>query len=224
MPVRKPKTEVLPPAKPMTAAFKTRVKGLTDDYRNMAASYAELAERMIHFAERFRSLWDQAHDLDGGDFGQHNEYIKAEMGEAVGTTNPSIWSRWVKIGSQAKALLPYKDALPPQRDALYEISKAIEERQPIKQWVKQGQLTNETPFREVVALRTPKRRKRKSRKKTYQVAVTLRFHKYEDAADALAGVIQSDLDFTVNADNTFQNALKSVLEPAAYETAQTRFA
>ena len=149
--------EVLPA---FSVTFTTQVEHLAAEAKDLSKSYADLTERMLKFADRFRTLWGKASALDGNnENGQHKAHFLKVLGEIVNSDNPSIWSRWVTIGKQAKELLPHKAALPPQRDSLYALALATKEGKRLERWIDDGKLTNESTIRDVLSLTRKKNRR-----------------------------------------------------------------
>ena len=95
--------------------FARRVTSVAIEGRRLTESYADLSARMLEFAVQFRELWLDAKRLDKAESGQHQLYLRKALSDAVQSDDPSVWSKWNTIGSQAKTLLRYKTALPPQR-------------------------------------------------------------------------------------------------------------
>ena len=164
--------EVLPA---FSVTFTTQVEHLAAEAKDLSKSYADLTERMLKFADRFRTLWDKASALDGNnENGQHKAHFLKVLGEVVRTDNRSIWSRWVTIGKQAKELLPHKAALPPQRDSLYALALATKEGKRLERWIDDGKLTNESTIRDVLSLTRKKNHSAAANAQRYvTVTVTL---------------------------------------------------
>jgi predicted NACHT family NTPase len=201
--------EVLPA---LSGNFTTQVKQLATEAKDLSKSYADLTERMLKFAERFRELWNHAHTLDGKKAnGQHAAHFLKVLGQVVDTQNRSIWSRWVTIGKHAPKLLHYKSALPPYRDSLYELALATKEGKPLDGWIHDKKLSTESTIRDVQSL--CKKRTRTSRPRTHLAAVTLNFDDYDTAAKTLEEVIVKDVDFTVHSQEAFRQAMKERLGP-----------
>ena len=137
---KKARTEVLAP---ISGNFKAQVKTLADEARGIAKSYGGLTQRMLKLSEKIKSLSEQAKKLDDDDDGGHQRLLHDAIADAVGTTDKSVLSKYITIGSQAKMLLTYKNDLPHQRDGLYEVALAVKDRKPIGKWIVAGDLTNE---------------------------------------------------------------------------------
>lgn len=210
--------EVLPA---LDKSFARRVSHLADEGTALAKSYADLTARMLIFAERFRILWDEAKKFDKSERGVHRAYLREQIAKAVQSNSAAVWSKWNTIGSNARKLLLYKSALPPQRECLYELARAIDDKKPIEQWIKTGNLSRESTVREVAALCRGK--KRKSRPRTYLASVTLSFQTYDEAAEVLKRIVSSDDDFRLRSHQAFEEALKAKLDIAAFEIAKKRF-
>ena len=215
------KVEVLPAT--LDLSFKKRVQTLAAEGSALAKSYRDLSERMLNFAQQIGKLSQRAYELDGGEQGQHHRHLRATIAKAIGSDNESVLSKWITIGTQAKALLPYKSYLPPQRECLYELALAAEDNRPIKKWVEQERLTVDSTVREVMALR--RKKSRKKREKEYLASVTLSFQTYGEAADVLKELALSAGDFKIRSHQAFADALKAAIRDTdAYEEASKRFA
>lgn len=215
------KAELLPAERPLTASFARQVKVLADEGRQLAEGYASLTERMLKFGQRFRAVWDEAHRLDGSPSGAHQRYLRDELAKAVHTTNKTVWSQWVAIGGEAKALLRHTDALPPQRDSLYELALALREKRPVANWINSGNLSADSTVAAVRSLR--KGRRRQKRQRSYLATVTLCFQDYTSAARVLEAVIESKEDFRVKSRQAFEDATKALLGAERYADCKTRF-
>jgi hypothetical protein len=201
--------------------FARRVTSVAAEGRRLTESYADLSARMLDFAVQFRDLWLEAKRLDKAESGQHQLYLRKKLSEAVQSDDPSVWSKWNTIGSQAKTLLRYKTALPPQRECLYALAIAANEEKPIKKWIDAKALTYESTVREVSALCKSKRRK--LRQKQYLATVTLAFQNYEEAADVLRAILISKADFKLRSHRALGEALKPKLDTQQYASVQERF-
>jgi len=213
--------EVLPAERPLTASFSRQVKVLVKEGRELAEGYASLTERMLKFGQRFRAAWDEARRLDGSPNGSHQRYLRDELAKAVRTTNKTVWSQWVAIGGEAKALLRHTEALPPQRDSLYEIALAVREKRPVENWIRKGNLSAESTVAQVRSLRKGLRRQKRQR--SYLATVTLCFQDYTTAAGVLEAVVESDGDFRVKSRQAFVDAIKALLGAERYAGCRRRF-
>ena len=132
------------------------------------------------------------------------------------------------IGSHAKKLIPYKDALPPYRDSLYEIALALEDEKPVTRWLKEKQITIDSSVREVRSLRTGTRRKgkragatkpSKNQRLNYPATISLSFETYTVAAEVLSQLLlSSNADFKLTAPQSFDAALRECLGDAYEKT------
>ncbi len=214
--------------------FEKEVNALAREGKRLVDSYSDLTERMLSFAQKFERLWDQAKSLDGGNSGQHHIYLRQALSELVNTSNKSIQSRWVTIGSNAKALLRFKNALPPYRDSLYELALAVEGNEPVAKWVKQKQITADSSVRDLRSLRSPKRKRGKSKiagkpsksvKRSYPAAITISFEDFEAAADTLRTLLLTvSGGFKVSAPQAFDHAIRAKMDAKDYEKAKGHLA
>ncbi len=215
------RAEVLPAERPISPAFSRQVAALAKEGQELADSYANLTERMLKFGQRFRAVWDEARRLDGSPHGTHHQHLRDELAKAVRTRNKTVWSQWVAIGSEAKALLPHRDALPPQRDSLYEIALAVREKRPVPKWIEKGDLSADSTVQQVRSLR--RTRKRQTRQRSHLATVTLCFQDYSTAARVLEAVVESGEDFRVKSHQAFVDAVKAALGAERYEKCRERF-
>lgn len=217
-----PQAEVLPA---LSTSFTAEVRQLAAEAKALSQSYADLTGRMLRFAERITKLWEEASSLDGNkDHGQHQAHFRKAFGQLLNTDNHSIWSRWVTIGKHAQDLLPYKGALPPQRDSLYAIALASKEGKPLEQWIGKGKITRESTMREVQALCRKKRRSAAANAQRY-VTVTIRMDTtYGEAAKMLLSILQTPEVVSITSHNSFSDALKSTMGQTGYETIKGKLA
>ena len=214
--------EVLPA---LAVTFTTHVKTLASDAKDLSKSYADLTERMLKFAGRFNTLWDEAHALDGNkDHGQHKTHFLKVLGQVVNTDNRSIWSRWNTIGKQVKELLPYKADLPPQRDSLYELAKATKAGKSLERWIDDKKLTSESTMREVKSLTGKKNRSAAANAQRYvTVTVTLNTN-YGEAAKMFLELLKAPEVLTFKSHKSFHEALEAELGPESYDTLKDKAA
>ena len=189
---------------------------------------------MLSFAQDFKRLWDRAQKLDGSDSGEHRNHLHDAMANVLETSNKSIRSRWIMIGSHAKQLIHHKDNLPPYRDTLYELALALKDEKPVIQWVKQKRITSDSSVRDVKLLRDSKRQKKRrsikpsdpprSVTRSFSATITLSFETYGAAAQALQSVLLSDgVEFKLSADKAFNHAVRGLLQDdESYEKAKSR--
>jgi hypothetical protein len=214
-------------------AFEKEVDALAREGKNLIQSYSDLTERMLTFAQRFQTLWKQAKALDGSDDGSHHSFLRDRLSELVNTSNPSIQSRWVTIGSNAKALMPFKNALPHYRDSLYEVALAVESKKPVKKWVKEKRITIESSVREVRSLRVANQKQKKTKaagkpskstSRSFPATITLSFETFEAAANILTPLLTESADFKVSAPQAFDAAIREKLDSKDYERAKKHLA
>lgn len=217
----------------VTTSFQTQVARLHKDWESVQSAYENLTEKQIRFAERIKSLWDQAKSLDKQQSGEsHQNYIRQELQAIIQTDNASILSRWVKIGGQAPNLLPLACSLPAQRDALYEAAKAEEKKQgSLGKWIDKEQIGPESTVREVKALvsgkpkSATKARPAKRKQDSSHVVVELRFKKnYGEVAQILRSVIESNDVVQIKSQTAFSESLKEILGKDGYDKIAKKFA
>ena len=216
---------------PVDRDFAKQVRVLAKEGQQLSQAYAELTMRILVFAQDFKLLWDRANSLDRGETGSHHDHLREALAKAIQTSNKSIRSRWITIGSHAKTLMPYNDALPPYRDSLYEVARAVEDEKPVTQWIKEKQITIDSSVREVRLLRAgsrsrakPTKRRKPSNKlrSSYPASITLSFESYSAAADVLSQLLSSTkADFKVTALQSFDAALRERLKDDDYKRAKT---
>ncbi len=213
-------------------SFQTQVAKLHKDWESVQSAFENLAAKQIKFAERVKSLWDLAKSLDNEQSGDiHQNYVRQELQEIIRTDNASILSRWVKIGGQADKLLPLANALPPQRDALYETAKVVEDKQSLlTRWVESGQIGPESTVREVKALVSGKlknqtKSKRGKKKQDHSlVHVQLGFNKnYGEVAKLLLQLIELDDVIQIKSHTAFAESVKELLGKDGYEKIAKKF-
>jgi hypothetical protein len=216
---------------PVDRDFAREVSALGKEGQKLAYSYADLTKRMLVFAQEFKRLWDKAAKLDGADTGKHHNHLRQTLSELIKTSNKSIRSRWITIGSHAKKLMHYKDALPPYRDSLYEIALALEDEKPVTRWVNEKQITIDSSVREVRSLRAGKRRRRgdgaskpsNKLRRSYPATISISFETCTAAAEALSSfLLSSKADFKITAHQEFSVALREHMGDDSYEKVKSR--
>lgn len=219
------KAEVLAP---INTNFENQVQKLAVDGKALAKSYADLTDRMLRFAGQFNALWERAKALDNdAENGHHRKFLRETLEAAIDTANKSIRSRWIKIGEHSKELLAFKKSLPPQRDSLYELALALDDKKPLEQWIQKSAITAESSVREIRSLRGSKRRplsKGKPSKKAvskFPAPVTLHFESFDKAFSVLKDLIVSDEPFKISKSKALEDTLKA-LEKTDYENAKNR--
>jgi hypothetical protein len=212
-------------------SFTADVATLAKEGRQIAKAYISLTERLIVFAEQFAKLRDQAKALDKREGGAHAQYLLSRVASAMKMASRQSWSKWITIGKQSQALLPYKENIPPTRDSLYELSVALKNGDNVGQWVADKRITIDSSVREVAALRTKKNSRktvalkpRRNVKKNYPTQILLSFTSYSSAATTLLPILNSSDDFKVTtADKAFKQALRSMVDDDTYDKLNQRF-
>ena len=209
---------------PIDPDFAKEVTALAKEGHRLAGAYADLTERMLVFAQDFKRLWDRAKKLDRADTGKHHNHLRQALSALIQTSNKSIRSRWITIGSHAKRLMHYKNALPPYRDSLYEIARAIEDDKPVTRWLHDKQITVDSSVREVRSLRSGSRRRGRSSKPTnklrrsYPATINISFETYTAAAEALSSfLLSTKAELKITAHQAFDAALREHLNDNDYE-------
>lgn len=220
---------------PIDRSFVSEVAALAKEGKRLSDSYSDLTEQMLLFSLDFKRLWDKAQKLDGGERGEHHNHLRDALAQVIETSDKSIRSRWIMIGSHAKKLINLKDSLPPYRDSLYEVALALEDEKPVTQWVKQKQITADSSFREIKSLRGPKkRRKQKSTKspgqsrlarQRFPATITLSFETFDAAAEVLRTLLLTEaVEFKLSADKAFDHAIREKLQhDSDYKKAKSHF-
>lgn len=199
----------LPALPNLNKGFLTRVASLAREGNMIAKSYAALSERMLKFAQRIKDMSDDARDLDGGTaMGEHQSHLRQQILKALGTDSEPVVSKWLKIGEHAESLLPLSASLPPQRECLYEVARAAEDKKPIKKWIDDESLTVNSTVREVLELTKSKKRAKK-KEKEFTASVTVSFKSYSTAYTSLKALIESDPECKIRAVDAFWDELKS---------------
>ena len=199
----------LPALPNLNKGFLARVTSLAREGGMIAKAYADLSERMLKFASRINDMSQDAQSLDGGkSTGLHQTHLREQLLEALGTENEAVISKWLKIGEHAEHLLPLSASLPPQRECLYEVAKAAEEKKPIRKWIDDKSLTVNSTVREVLELTKTKKRAKK-KEKEFTASVTVSFKSYSEAYTSLRAMIESDPECKIRAVDAFWDELKS---------------
>ena len=184
---------------------------------------------MLRFAAAFREATEAAERLDQSDDGVHHKLLMSELQKAVRSSDPSIWSRWNTIGSQAKVLLTYSKSLPPQRDSLYEVALAAKDKKPISKWIEGEKITSESSVRDIRALRKPSKKAAKRTKseaaagRNFNAQVVLFFESFDEAAECLRELHSKHREFEVQRSNVLQDALVEKMNGEDFEKIKKRF-
>lgn len=150
--------------------LKVGVTQLTKQWRELNSAYRDFTKKKLAFAQKVANLWDRAKHLDDTSLGESNEnYLREELKLLIQSDSKSVLSKWVSIGQNASALLPYAKSLPPQRDSLYALSVATERKQPIHRWISKGSLSSESTVRDVLKLTSSKKSKKVTSGKLMEV-------------------------------------------------------
>jgi hypothetical protein len=159
----------------VSTSLRSGVSLLHRDWNAVQIAHKNLASKQIKFAQRVKQLWIKAKSLDAGTLWEsHQNYIRDELTKIIKTDNRSILSRWVKIGGQADKLLPISEALPQQRDALYETAKVAEKNvEVLLNWVDKGQIHSASTVREVKELTNKKESNRKEKQKGIEILTVI---------------------------------------------------
>ncbi len=221
------KAEILLPDDP---TYARDAKKLVEAAKSISASYSRLVSDMIAFAEQFRAISERAKAMDSADDGQRYDDLCDALTRAVKSANPSVWSRWNTIASQAKQLRRYSQALPPYRDSLYEVALTLNDKPAeVERWVKQSELTPDTPHSKIKSLRTGKKNTAKGKvarsaaKGGYPAAVTLFFADYEAAFEFICAAMAEDSGFQIGVEKALDAKFQALGE-AEYAKAKKRFA
>lgn len=203
----------MPSSYPVDTSIRTSVKTLISDWKELNAAYEDFARKKLLFAQRIKQIWDKAKQLDGKLKGEANQnHFREQLAEIIESDNKSILSRWVRIGDNAKELLPYATSLPPQRDAIYELSLALERKRPIQRWIDSGKLSTESTVREVIALARGKKRSAVVVRKQRNTLVTVEVSgSSADAAKLFSEMLFKTNVVSIKSNQAFTSAIKELL-------------
>jgi hypothetical protein len=203
----------MPSNYPIDNTLKTSIKTLVNDWKSLNDAYEDFTRKKLLFAQRIKQIWDMAKELDRKQKGISNQnHFRKQLAEIIESDNQSILSRWVQIGDNAKALLPYATSLPSQRDAIYQLSLALKKKKPIQQWIDSGKLSTESTVREVIALTQGRRRTSRSVRQERNTLVTLEVSgSSEDAARLLSHIVFEKNVVSIKSNQAFNSALKELL-------------
>ena len=142
----------------VNAELKVGVSQLTKQWKELNGAYRDFTKKKLGFAQKVSKLWDRAKKMDETEGGANNEnYLRDELKELIQSESRSVLSKWVSIGHNATALLPFAQSLPPQRDSLYALSLASQNKKPIQRWITKGSLSSESTVRQVMTLTSSKK-------------------------------------------------------------------
>ena len=207
-------------------SFEKQVQRLAEEGAEIVSSYVDLTARMLSFAADFKAASDTARKLYKSDNGLHSKLLKDTLAKTIQTSNPSIWSRWNTIVTYSKNLLAYKNAIPSQRDSLYELALAVKENKPIQKWIDAEKITVESSVREVRALRENKKTSKSKNVKAsrnFSAVATLCFRSYDEAAETLLSTITDSNNLEVRSPKAFREAIKAKVGIDGFEKIKNRF-
>jgi len=180
----------------VNAELKVGVSQLTKQWRELNGAYRNFTKKKLAFAQRVSKLWDRAKKMDETEGGVNNEnYVRDGLKELIQSESRSVLSKWVSIGHNATALLPYAQSLPPQRDSLYALSVASQNKRPIQRWIAKGSLSSESTVRQVLTLTSGKK---SSKVRSSRMMEVLKVSFPEDDAIATFAKYQSELEHFLN--------------------------
>lgn len=180
----------------VNAELKVGVSQLTKQWRELNGAYRDFTKKKLAFAQKVSKLWDRAKKMDETEGGTSNEnYLRDELKELIQSESKSVLSKWVSIGHNASALLPYAQSLPPQRDSLYALSLASQNKKPIQRWITKGSLSSESTVRQVLTLTSGKK---SSKVKSSKMMEVLRISFPEDDAIEAFAKYQNELEQFLN--------------------------
>jgi hypothetical protein len=207
----------------INAELKVGVSQLTKQWKELNSAYENFARKKIEFAQEIARIWSQAQELDKESDSEANQnHFRQQLREIIQSDNDSIRTKWVSIGSHAKELLPYANSLPPQRDSLYELSKAVKNKQPIHRWIRSGKITADSTVRQVSALSKSNAEKKRKPKQSVaaserEVVVTVRFRtNYKRSAQLLSRLIAEQDVVSVSSERAFKSALREEVGEDAF--------
>ena len=209
--------------------LKIAVGSLKKDWVSVVSAYESFAEKKLKFAKKINAIWLQAKELDGENDGVNIHFLREQCQELIQTSNKTILSKWITIGENADKLLPYSKSLPSQRDSLYAISGEIKRLKGkttvIDKWIKTGQISQDSTVRDVDALRTTVKKKKKfSDTDTRYVKVTLTINSsYEESFELLKSIIQSDKVKRVQTEKAFRAVANEVLDEKSFNQIAKKF-
>lgn len=188
----------------LPATFGTKLSRLRQQYRDLGDASEQIAGMYVRFC---RLYYEVSEDVDAMSSDQQAAALSALEADFT-HVDKSIRSKWRMIGQHADRLLakPVIKALPPTRDALYELAKA--EPTKLARLAEKGTLTPELSVSQVRSLVTPKRRKPSLQQ---FATITVSFRSYDAAAKCLAPVLTKSSIQRIGAKPAFVSALKAEL-------------
>jgi len=180
----------------VNAELKVGVSQLTKQWRELNGAYRDFTKKKLAFAQKVSKLWDRAKKMDETEGGTSNEnYLRDELKELIQSDSRSVLSKWVSIGHNASALLPYAESLPPQRDSLYALSLASQNKKPIQRWITKGSLSSESTVRQMLTLTSGKK---SSKVKSSKIIDVVKISFSEDTAVETFSKVREELENFLN--------------------------
>ncbi len=212
----------------VTLDFDRAIKKLEVDWKSVKVAYGNLAHKQLIFAQRLKDLWIEAKRIDKQNHrSTHQNIVRVRLCEIIQSDDRSILSRWVTIGSNATALLPYASSLPSTRDALYATAQAAESNKPFVKWIESNQLGPNTSIRDVNALvRGPinKKPNRNKRREQELISVKLTFSgSYAEVAEQLVNILSLETLKDISSHQALQECFKSLIGKDRYQALSVKF-
>lgn len=204
-------------------SFRARLSDLRQQHTDIESGVRQLAAMLVKFCRLYYDVTEDAeHMSDKTKAAAALAALEADFSHV----DASVRSKWRTIGKHAPTLLraDILKALPPTRDALYELAKTTPDK--LSRLVKSGKVTQESS---VVTIRrhitTPRRAAQRSAAtaRGTQATVTLGFATYTDAAVALAALLKANTSLRVTAAPAFISAVKALLGPDGFPAVARRF-
>ena len=191
----------------LPAAFRTKLAQLSQRFGDLGDASQQLAEMYVGFC---RLYYDISTDAEAMSPNQQRLALQA-LEASFPHVDKSVRSKWRMIGQHAPRLLakPILKALPPTRDALYELAKAKPNK--LAAFVAQGTLTPELSVAQVRSLvqhGKPTKPKRRQPSLQHLATIRLSFRTYAEAAQCLAPVMTHNAIQRVGAKPAYASALQ----------------
>ena len=202
--------------------FRARLSDLRQQHADIESGARQLAAMIVKFCRLYYDVTEDAEHMPD----KTKTAALAALEAGFSHVDASVRSKWRTIGKHAPTLLraDILKALPPTRDALYELAKTAPDK--LSRLVKSGKVTQESS---VVTIRrhitTPRRAAQRSAAtaRGTQATVTLGFATYTDAAAALAALLKTNTSLRVTAAPAFTSAVKALLGPDDFPAVARRF-
>ena len=208
----------------LDANFNLRAKSLAEEAVRLWDASQKLTQELLEFSHRYWELAEEAKKLDKSDpDGEHSVELRRVISDVIGTDNPSIHSRWRMIGSCAPVLRTHIKNLPSNRDALYELTHTISERNgadKLSRWIEAKKITPDTSVRDLTALRKKKPKVSAATKQRFVSVTVMLDTTYAEAAKIFVPLLDCKEVKKITSSSSFKASMRTILGEAKFSKSE----